>query len=164
MPIIPEPIEEWLESVNGLEIVLTVIATIVLLRMVWRWIKHAWPGLKRFIAFFDALARLPPFMSETTAAMTDTRAAMDRLHSMVVEVRHEVLPNDGKSMRDDMVTMSLRQESMAAKQANDYERFAAIEEELKIRSKQSLGIPPATNPRLRAVRDRDTSSEENDDV
>lgn len=157
MTIIPEPIQAWLQSINGLEILLTLIALVALIKMLWKWIKHLWPGLKKFIAFFDALARLPTFMVESMTA--------DRnLRTLVMEVRHEVLPNNGKSLRDDVVTIALRQESMAAKQANDYERFLAIEDELKTRSRNSLGIPPATNPRLRAVRDRDTSDERNDDV
>lgn len=136
---IPQPIADWLDGQTGLEFVLTVAAFIGVLWAAWKILKAIFPGLKGFIVFIEALGGLPAFMKTTTQTL-------DRHEVIVSEVRHEVLPNQGASMRDESRTNGLRIEKIEAKLAKDHVRFAAIETELEYRQRHGLGIPPITQP------------------
>jgi len=141
---IPEPIAQWLAAQDALSFVLTVAGIMGIIWAGWKFAKAAFPGVKKLIAFLDALAGLPRFM----AAASDR---LDRQEALLHEVKHEVLPNNGGSMRDAQDTMGLRVEKIEAKLAKDHQRFDAIEAELRDREARNIGIPASTNPNLRVI-------------
>lgn len=139
--MIPEPIAAWLESQSGLEFVLTTGGVCALLWAAWKFLKAVFPGVKNFIVFLDALAKLPVFMETTTNTL-------HRDEKIVMEVRHEVLPNNGKSMRDEQVTSALRIAKIEAKLSKDYGRVDEMDREIAYREERGLGIPTTTSPNL----------------
>lgn len=157
MSPIPQPIADWLAAQDGLTLVLTVLGVMAIMAGLWKFAKNAFPGVKKLIAFIDALMRLPEFMS-TIDKRLDDQEELSR------DIKHEVLPNHGGSMRDELTTMGLRQEKVEAKLTKDYERLAVVEDELRIREARGIGISDATtSPRLKAHPSRMNSSSEDED-
>lgn len=134
MDVIPEPYESLLSEAGYLEPVLFILATMAILGGIWKGLKTFFPRVRQFIAFIDALARLPQFMAETIKMLSEHGEA-------ILEVRHEVLPNSGGSLRDESVTNGLRIEKMEAKMSRDFERLGHIERELQYREARGIGIP-----------------------
>ena len=142
MSDILDPIFGWLDSFSALALILAIIAVLYLIRMLWRGAKKAWPGLKAFIAFVEALFQLPTFMEDITKS--------------VQEVRHEVLPNNGGSMRDDLETVTLmleeqrtRMKTVEDHDKKDNERIKYLEDTITRRRERreqahtdDLQIPP----------------------
>ena len=129
MPGFLAPIAEWFDSFSALTLILAVIAAIYLIRMLWRGAKSALPGLKAAIRFVDALFAMPTFMVETGAQLR--------------EIRHEVLPNKGGSLRDDVETVTLLAEKLDEQLAQlrdhdktDHERIQALENTITRRREQ----------------------------
>lgn len=116
---VPEPVAAWLGSMSGLELVLSLSAVIGVLWVIGRWVKGSWKGLKRFVATIDSLADLPTFMKQTTSSI-------DQMQSSLAEVRHEVLPNDGGSLRDAVDNVDRRVQIVEAHQDNDHQRIAEL--------------------------------------
>lgn len=134
MPEIPAPIAEWLNSFPALDLVLTTIAIWVLVTLIWRAAKNALPGLKAMIQFFEALGRMPAFMRAVEDRLS-TQEERDREQSEALSiVKHEVLPNNGGSLRDDVTTLGLRTEKIEAKLGKDHERLAQIDAQLTRRA------------------------------
>ena len=101
MPEILAPIADWLNSFTALTAVLVIIAVLYLIRMLWRGAKAALPGVRAALTFVEALFELPVFMSD--------------MRKQVQEIRHEVLPNNGGSLRDDVETLTLMAEQQGLK-------------------------------------------------
>ena len=101
MPEILAPIVDWLNSFTALTAVLVIIAVLYLIRMLWRGAKAALPGVRAALTFVEALFGLPVFMSD--------------MRKQVQEIRHEVLPNNGRSLRDDVETLTLMAEQQGLK-------------------------------------------------
>ena len=93
-----EAVAAWLNSFTALAGILALIAIMYLLRMLWQGAKKALPVVKSAITFVEALFAMPTFMSETS--------------SQLREIRHEVLPNKGGSLRDDVETVTLLAEKL----------------------------------------------------
>ena len=110
MPEILAPIVDWLNSFTALTAVLVIIAVLYLIRMLWQGAKRALPVVKAAITFVEALFAMPKFMSETS--------------SQLREIRHEVLPNKGGSLRDDVETVTLLAEKLNEQltQLHDHDR------------------------------------------
>jgi len=153
---LPKPIEDWLNGQTGLELILTIAGIMAIIGLAWKFAKAAFPRVKMTIAFLDALGALPQFMA-------DTRAQQESQDTLLQEIRHEVLPNNGGSLRDEVSTLSLRTEKVEAKLTKDHQRFSAIEDELRIREERGIGIPNPTSPRLKALPSRMGSTEPGDD-
>lgn len=98
MPAPLQPILDWLNSFSALALILVVIAILYLVRMLWQGAKKALPVVKSAITFVEALFAMPKFMSETSLQLR--------------EIRHEVLPNKGGSLRDDVETVTLLAEKL----------------------------------------------------
>ena len=98
MPAPLQPILDWLNSFSALALILVVIAVLYLIRMIWQGAKKALQVVKAAITFVEALFAMPTFMSETS--------------SQLREIRHEVLPNKGGSLRDDVETVTLLAEKL----------------------------------------------------
>lgn len=96
MPDFFAPVIAWLDSFTALALICAVIALLYLIRMLWQGAKRALPVVKATITFVEALFAMPTFMSETS--------------SQLREIRHEVLPNKGGSLRDDVETLTLMAE------------------------------------------------------
>lgn len=96
--MIPDGIASWLSRYSALEAALTVIAILGAIALTWNGAKRAWPGLVSFVEFVKSLGALPGFMTETS--------------SQLREIRHEVLPNKGGSLRDDVETVTLLAEKL----------------------------------------------------
>lgn len=116
----------WLDSVSTLTFFLATGAVMWVIKLVAGFAKKSIPSVKSGIAFFEALAKLPQFMTDTSESLK--------------EVRHEVLPNSGGSLRDkaDMIDLQLEkiiidQEQLQRHDANDLARLKRIEDELNIR-------------------------------
>jgi uncharacterized coiled-coil protein SlyX len=77
----------WLQVVVACTIVLGAIATLVVT------LRKFWPWLKRRITITDSLEELPVFMAE----VRKTLATQD---SSLSVLKHEVLRNNGGSLRD----------------------------------------------------------------
>jgi hypothetical protein len=140
--MIPDGIASWLSQYSALEAALTVIAIVGAIALVWNCAKRAWPGLVSFVEFVKSLGALPGFMSETR----DTLA--NHGDSLAV-VKHEVLPNYGGSMRDEMSTHGLRIQKIEAKLEEDHERFDELEQMISTRmaTHQTAQVfDPSTNP------------------
>lgn len=110
MPEILAPIVDWLNSFTALTAVLVTIAVLYLIRMLWQGAKKALPVVKAAITFVEALFAMPTFMAETS--------------SQLREIRHEVLPNKGGSLRDDVETVTLLAEKLNEQltQLHDHDR------------------------------------------
>lgn len=126
MPAPLEPIVEWLDGVTALALVLTIIAILYLVRMLWRGAKKAFPGIKAAITFLDALFAMPVFMQTTTKSLE--------------ALRHEVLPNEGGSLRDDVETamllaekLDLRISQLEQYDKTDHERIQTLEGVISLR-------------------------------
>ena len=124
-----EAVYAWLNSFSALAFILVVIAILYLVRMLWQGAKVAIPNIKAAISFVEALFAMPKFMSETS--------------SQLREIRHEVLPNKGGSLRDDVETVTLLTEKLNEQltQLNDHdradhERLKALEDTITRRREQ----------------------------
>lgn len=109
----PEPVARWLENQSALNFLLWVGGIWVTVQVTWRSIKRAIPAIKNLIALSESLERLPAWMDTTDEKLT--------------EIRHEVLPNNGGSLRDDVVTVSLQLEQVAAQQKENIGRVDELE-------------------------------------
>lgn len=116
-----EAVYAWLNSFSALAFILVVIAILYLVRMLWQGAKVAIPNIKAAISFVEALFQLPKFM--------------DEMREQVREIRHEVLPNNGRSLRDDVETVTLMVEKHSLDLAQltehdkaDYERLGVLED------------------------------------
>lgn len=118
MPDFFAPVIAWLDSFTALALICAVIAILYLIRMLWRSMKSALPGVKAAIKFVEAQFTLPEFM--------------DDMRAQVREIRHEVLPNNGGSLRDDLETVTLMVEAqsleMAQLKKHDESAHARLEE------------------------------------
>lgn len=88
-----EAVVAWLDSFSSLVFVLVLFAVWLTVRSIWRSMKSTLPGVKAAIKFVEAQFTLPEFM--------------DDMREQVREIRHEVLPNNGRSLRDDLETVTL---------------------------------------------------------
>lgn len=129
MPDILQPIVDWLNSFTALAGILALIAILYLIRMLWRGSKKALPIVKSTITFIEALFAMPTFMAETS--------------SQLREIRHEVLPNKGGSLRDDVETVTLLAEKLNEQLTQlhdhgktDHERLKALEDTISRRREQ----------------------------
>lgn len=129
MPDILQPVVDWLNSFTALAGILVLIAIMYLIRMLWQGAKKALPVVKAAITFVEALFAMPTFMSETS--------------SQLREIRHEVLPNKGGSLRDDVETVTLLTEKLNEQltqlhdhDRTDHERLKALEDRISRRREQ----------------------------
>lgn len=127
MPEYLQPFFAWLDSFQTSAVLFSAVGIMLLVRTIWRAAKKALPGLKRAIEFIEALFRLPVFMESTTQFMDNTTQNL-------AEVRHEVLPNSGGSMRDDLETVTLivekldlKTQSLEEHDRKDHERLSDLE-------------------------------------
>lgn len=136
---------EWLETHSADELVFIIWGAVFVLWATWKFLKTAFPGVKRFISFVDALMKLPDFMADTTDRLTKNEAHLS-------DVKHEVLPNNGASMRDEQVTLGIRIERIEARHKGNDELLQALDDELRMRGERGIGIPRSTiSPRLNAM-------------
>lgn len=111
---IPEPVTRWLESQSALAFILWVAAIWATAALAWRAVKRAIPAIKSLIELSESLEKLPAWMDSTDEKLR--------------EIRHEVLPNNGGSLRDDVVTVSLQVEQMKAQQDKNIDRVDDLED------------------------------------
>lgn len=81
----------------------------------------AWPTVRRFVKTVDALADLPEFIE-------GTKAQRDLVNAALAEVRHEVLPNNGGSMRDEQTRQSEQLVIILDRLDRDHARISALED------------------------------------
>lgn len=136
-----EPFVSWLSSFSALTFVLTLLAIVTLTTLLWRTAKKALPGVKATISFLEALAQLPTFM-----VAIETR--LPKIESALHEVRHEVLPNRGGSMRDDLTMVGLRVKKIEALHKDDTEEYEVIDQELQSRQARRDAHYGSQNPEL----------------
>lgn len=139
--LIPEPIREWLDQQSALSFILWVAAIWATIVLMWRTMKKAIPALKNLIELSESLQHLPDWMDSVDERLDDQTETLE-------EVRHEVLPNNGVSMRDDLTTVSLQVEKLQAHQDKDYERLNGLEDTITRRLEQRTtaragALPPA---------------------
>lgn len=116
---IPDPVAQWLRAYDGLEIAVTLVFWGAVIWGFFTFLKKTWPGFLTLIEFIKALGRLPEFMRQT-----DENLAI---------VKHEVLPNNGGSLRDEVTTQGLRLEKVDAKMQKDHARVDGLERILTTR-------------------------------
>lgn len=124
-----EAVYAWLNSFSALTFILVVIAILYLVRMLWQGAKVAIPNIKAAISFVEALFQLPKFM--------------DDMRAQVHEIKHEVLPNNGGSLRDDLETVTLMVEAQSLEMAqlkahdeSDHARLGELENMINHRRTQ----------------------------
>ncbi len=124
-----EAVYAWLNSFSALAFILVVIAILYLVRMLWQGAKVAIPNVKTAISFVEALFQLPKFMGE--------------MRLEVREIKHEVLPNNGGSLRDDLETVTLMVEAQSLEMAqlkahdeSDHARLVELESTINRRREQ----------------------------
>lgn len=136
----PEDLVAWLESMNGWQFVVLVAGIWWLARLIWGTAKRSIPVLRRLLAFIDALGKLPEWM-------TQTDGRFDALEEGIKQVRHEVLPNHGSSLRDAVEIIDRRVEAIEAKQSRDYARLNSLEKELEERvARKNAATDPLVLP------------------
>lgn len=147
-----EAVYAWLDSFSTLVFLLVCIAIWFAGRTVWRSAKTALPGLKALIKFIDALFSLPVFM--------------DDMRAQVHEIKHEVLPNNGSSLRDDVETVTLMVEKHGIEIAQltehdkaDYERLGVLENTINRRREQRAIIQQGADSGNIPTYPADTSEE-----
>ena len=91
--------------------------------------RSALPGVKAAMKFVEAQFTLPEFM--------------DDMRTQVREIRHEVLPNNGGSLRDDLETVTLMVEAQSLEMAqlkkhdeSDHARLEELEDTINRRREQ----------------------------
>lgn len=133
MPDFFAPVIAWLDSFTALALICAVIAFLYLIRMLWQGAKRALPVVKAAITFVEALFAMPTFMSETS--------------SQLREIRHEVLPNKGGSLRDDVETLTLMAERQGIEitqlkkhDETDHRRLGELEDTITRRREQRAEI------------------------
>ena len=124
-----EAVYAWLNSFSALAFILVVIAILYLVRMLWQGAKVAIPNVKAAISFVEALFQLPKFMGE--------------MRLEVRKIKHEVLPNNGGSLRDDLETVTLMVEAQSLEMAqlkahdeSDHARLGVLENTINRRREQ----------------------------
>ena len=152
MPAPLQPIIDWLNSFSALAFILVVIAILYLVRMLWQGAKKALPVVKSAITFVEALFAMPKFMSETSLQLR--------------EIRHEVLPNKGGSLRDDVETVTLLAEKLNEQLTQlhdhgrtDHARLKALEDAITRRREQRAIIQQEADPGNIPTYPVDTSEE-----
>lgn len=152
MPAPLQPIFDWLDSITALTALLAIIAALYLIRMLWRGAKTAIPVVKTSIAFVEALFSMPAFMNET--------------REQLQEIRHEVLPNKGRSLRDDVETLTLmseehgiRIERLITNDKSDHSRLNELEHTINRRRERRAVIQQEADSGSLHVYPADTSEE-----
>ena len=152
MPDILQPIADWLNSFTALAGILALIAILYLIRMLWLGAKKALPVVKAAITFVEALFAMPAFMSETGTQLR--------------EIRHEVLPNKGGSLRDDVETVTLLAEKLNEQLTQlhdhghiDHARLKALEDAITRRREQRAIIQQEADSGNIPIYPVDTSEE-----
>lgn len=121
----PAPIARWLEGIDALALILWIAAICTLIGFAIRTVRKSIPALKKLIALSDSLDRLPVWMDDTDKKLD--------------EIRHELFPNNGGSMRDDLQTVSLQVQQLKAHQDKDYARLGALEDTVTRRLERQTG-------------------------
>lgn len=152
MPAPLQPILDWLNSFSALALILVVIAVLYLIRMLWQGAKKALPVVKAAITFVEALFAMPKFMSETSLQLR--------------EIRHEVLPNKGGSLRDDVETVTLLAEKLNEQLTQlhdhgrtDHARLKVLEDTITRRREQRAIIQQEVDSGNTPTYPADTSEE-----
>jgi len=122
----PAPDWTFLAEISLWQVAVVIIAMWIL----WRIAKQFWPGLKKFIAFVGALNLLPTFLDETKVALAETSTALAEQSALLAQIKHEVLPNNGGSLRDAVDKQGVELSEMNKKLKNDDDRIEALEKTL----------------------------------
>lgn len=133
MNFLPEPISKWLDGiqVNMLSLILWIAAIWTLATLLVRTVKKSIPALKNLIELSESLTLLPDWMEKVEGQMEDQKVLLE-------EVRQEVLPNNGGSMRDDLETVSLQVAQLKAHQLNKPEVVDDLEDTITRRLENKL--------------------------
>lgn len=83
-------------------------------------IYKAWPVVTRFVRTVNALGELPEFITATS----DT---LERHSDTLATIKHEVLPNNGGSLRDEVDRQGVRLIAVDEKLAADNDRIYELE-------------------------------------
>ncbi len=152
MPDFFAPVIAWLDSFTALALICAVIAILYLIRMLWQGAKRALPVVKAAITFVEALFALPVFMVE--------------VREEVREIKHEVLPNNGGSLRDDLETVTLMVEAQSLEMAQlkkhdepDHARLEELEDTINRRRTQRAIIQQGVDSGNIPTYPADTSEE-----
>lgn len=129
---LPEPFLRWLESYSALNLILWAAALWAMLKLTLSTIKRTIPAVKNLIALSESLEKLPDWMESA-----DER--LDKIQPVLEQVRHEVLPNNGGSLRDDVVTISMQVEKLQAHQDKDFDRLNGLEDTVNRRLERRDG-------------------------
>lgn len=120
---------EFLETVSLGEALASVAGVLVLLGL----LRKAWPWLRRAVRTVDALDALPGLVDEMRMSV----AAVSTVVTQVDTIHHEVTPNGGGSMKDELrrqsETLARLDRSQLDLTASDRKHGEAIE---KIRDEQ----------------------------
>lgn len=120
----PEVDWSFLERISLWQIALVVVA----LYIVGKLLVKFWPWLKKVIALTDSLGQLPVFITETKETLAEQSASIKEHGAALAEIRHEVLPNTGGSMRDAVDKQGLAIAEINKKLAADNKRIGDLED------------------------------------
>lgn len=134
---IPDALAKALEGQDALTFLLNVGAFLGVAWALWKLARNIWPGLNTFIRFVNALGKLPAFMSSAEERLTFIQGSLG-------EVRHEVLPHNGGSLRDGVDEVRARVEAIEAHEKKDLQRLAALEAEIRSRTAARIAAHPKT--------------------
>lgn len=119
----PPELNEWLNNHSAMAALVWIVFIWALAALLVRTAMKTWPGLVSLVKFIQALGKLPEFMQTTNQALED-------LAETTQEVKHEVFPNRGGSMRDDLTEQALRMQKIEARLEKDYRRLGEIDSQL----------------------------------
>lgn len=108
-------------TLNGWQTILTIAVIIIALFILIRFAIRFWPWLRKVVALFEALGQLPVFI-------TTTNATLARQDATLLEIKHEVLPNRGGSLRDAVDGQGKDLAEIKRKLAKDNDRIRELEQ------------------------------------
>lgn len=95
----PEDVSPWVVMIGAVVAALVVIVAALV---------KAWPTIRRTVETIESLSHLPEWMRSTDKWMAGTDGRLDRMTGTLGDVKHEVLPNNGGSLRDEVDRQSTK--------------------------------------------------------
>lgn len=91
---------DWVTPVSVWQTTATISILIVAIFIVVRMLMRFWPWLRKVMALFDALAKLPKFIVDVMAFIEKVVKYMHDNNEAIGEIRHELTTNNGSSVKD----------------------------------------------------------------
>ncbi|MFZ4894627.1 hypothetical protein ACL9RL_09270 [Plantibacter sp. Mn2098] len=124
---------EWIQDLIGDVTLVQVLLWVALVVFFVVVVKKAWKPLTEFVALVNALKELPEFITQTKSTLATQNQTLATQNQTLAVIKHEVLPNSGGSMRDQV-------DRIKHKLDNDNDRLDGLDQ--KVASLELKQIEP----------------------